>query len=56
MTKNCPRCNKTFECQHSSTCWCSKYSITDNVRLYLKDNFSDCLCENCLKEIIESHK
>ena len=56
MTKKCPRCNKEFECKHSATCWCSKYSISDNVRLFLKDNFSDCLCEDCLKEIIKLHE
>ena len=56
MTKNCPRCNKEFECQHKATCWCSKYSISDNVRLFLKDNFSDCLCEDCLNALIKLHE
>ena len=56
MTKTCPKCNKKFECQHSANCWCSKYSIPDNVSVYLKDNFTGCLCEDCLKQVIETHK
>lgn len=52
MTKKCPRCNATFECQHSATCWCAKYSLSENLKLFLKDNYSDCLCENCMKELI----
>lgn len=56
MTKKCPRCNSTFECQHSSNCWCSKYTIPDNVKVYLKANYNDCLCENCLNAIIKEYK
>ena len=56
MTKKCPRCNKEFECRHSADCWCSKYTLTDNIREFLKNNYENCLCENCLKIIIEESK
>lgn len=52
MTNKCPRCHVIFECKHDSNCWCSKYNLTENVREYLKINYVDCLCENCLKDII----
>lgn len=52
MTKKCPRCHAIFECKHDSDCWCSKYDLTENVRVFLKSNYVDCLCENCLKDII----
>jgi hypothetical protein len=47
--KTCPRCGKTFECNHGSVCWCSSYSIDkENIEL-LKREFEDCLCEDCLR-------
>lgn len=52
MTKKCPRCNDTFDCQHNANCWCSRYSLSDKLKSYLKDNYSDCICENCMKELI----
>ena len=54
MTKKCPRCSKEFECSHSSTCWCSKYTINEKVREYLKNNYQDCLCEECLNSVIKN--
>lgn len=52
--KQCPRCKATFECMHSKGCWCSKYSLTEELNSYLKENYKDCLCENCLKELSNS--
>jgi membrane protease subunit (stomatin/prohibitin family) len=51
MTKTCPRCGKTFECVHSVDCWCVKVKLTDTTKAYLKANYSDCLCKECLEEI-----
>ena len=51
MTKTCPRCGKTFECVHSIDCWCVKVKLTDATKAYLKENYSDCLCKDCLNEI-----
>lgn len=52
MTKNCPRCKAIFDCQHNANCWCSKYIIPEKLRLFLKENYDDCICENCLRELI----
>ncbi len=51
MTKTCPRCGKTFECVHSVDCWCVKVKLADATKAYLKANYSDCLCKDCLEEI-----
>ena len=51
MTKTCPRCGKTFECVHSIDCWCVKVKLTDATKAYLKEQYSDCLCKDCLEEI-----
>ena len=51
MTKTCPRCGKTFECVHSVDCWCVKVKLTDATKAYLKENYSDCLCKDCLEKL-----
>lgn len=56
MTKKCACCNKEFECKHSADCWCSKYTISNTLREYLKNNFNDCLCEDCLKKVLLEFK
>lgn len=56
MTKTCPKCGRTFECHHSSECWCSRYMLYENAREFLRTRYEDCLCEECLKVIIEEYK
>ncbi len=51
MTKTCPRCGKEFECVHSIDCWCVKVRLTDATKAYLKANYDNCLCKDCLEEI-----
>ena len=51
MTKTCPRCGKTFECVHSIDCWCVKVQLKDTTKAYLKANYSDCLCKECLEKL-----
>ena len=53
MIKKCPVCNVEFECKHDTNCWCSKYTLTNRVSIYLKENYSDCLCEDCLRNKIQ---
>ncbi|PKP16791.1 MAG: hypothetical protein CVU06_14015 [Bacteroidetes bacterium HGW-Bacteroidetes-22] len=48
--KQCPRCGKWFHCSHSGKCWCMEYQLTADIRTKLEAEYSDCLCENCLKE------
>ena len=55
MLKSCPRCGKTFECVHSKDCWCAKVILNEVTRTKLKA-YSDCLCKDCLEQLVsESH-
>lgn len=54
MNKKCPKCCAEFECLHNLDCWCSKYVLSEKLSLYLRSNYVDCLCENCLKYYIEN--
>lgn len=56
MTKVCPRCNKTFDCQHSKDCWCSKYVLSERAKNFLQSQYENCLCEDCLKSIAQEYK
>ena len=51
MKKICPRCGKEFECVHSKDCWCITVHLSDKTKAFLKDNYTDCLCKDCLTEI-----
>ena len=56
MQKVCPRCGATFECMHDniSQCHCASVQLTSDQRIYLKENFSDCICPHCLDEVSHS--
>jgi hypothetical protein len=46
--KACSKCGKSFECLHSTECWCMDYEISpENLKL-IKETYSDCLCPKCL--------
>lgn len=47
--KTCPKCGKKFECTHDAHCWCMTLVITPENLKRLKSEYSDCLCEECLK-------
>lgn len=55
MKKVCPRCGNTFECQQDniSSCFCNSTHLAPHTREYLKRNYTDCLCPDCLKAIDE---
>lgn len=51
MKKRCPRCGALFDCLHDEDirlCHCATVELDDQTRKYLKENYSDCLCHNCL--------
>ncbi len=54
ILKICPICNSVFTCKNSDICWCSQIKIPTEILSLLKKNYNDCLCENCLKKIIEN--
>ena len=49
--KPCPRCGKNFECKagNISQCQCFGFTLTDELKAYLEQRYSDCLCKNCLE-------
>ena len=51
--KYCPRCHSTFECKSGSIslCQCMKVILNEREKAYLSQNYEDCLCAACLKEI-----
>jgi hypothetical protein len=52
-TKQCPRCNKTFECNSNdiTNCACSTIHIPDEMRKKIALQYNDCLCIQCIKEL-----
>jgi len=53
--KLCPRCGNSFDCLHNeiANCHCVSIVLTENQREFIKQNYSDCLCNKCLLEIKE---
>ena len=53
QTEICPRCKASFECNAGNivNCHCSRISLCKAAMAFIKDNYSDCLCANCLKAL-----
>lgn len=51
--KTCPRCEKLFECKCGSInlCQCSAITLSEEISQQLKNDYPDCLCIQCLREI-----
>ncbi len=56
MKKVCPRCGTTFDCMHNDilSCHCATVKLDMLQHSYLKENYSDCLCHNCLETVKSS--
>ena len=54
--KTCPRCNTTFRCCAASIETCACYGIPLNTKQskQLLKQYNDCLCRNCLLEILNA--
>ena len=48
--KKCPKCGKEFTCSHDENCWCTRYEISPENGQIMRQQFDDCLCEDCMKE------
>ena len=50
MEKVCPSCGQSFVCKNDRIleCWCLKEPLDSNMRKFLSENFSDCLCIICI--------
>lgn len=53
-TKKCPRCGALFVCRHGEIekCHCSAVHLSTALREQLRRKYADCLCAECLKEIV----
>ena len=51
--KKCPKCGSSFECNQENIlkCACMKVPLNNLARQTLAEQYNDCLCLNCLKEI-----
>jgi 7,8-dihydroneopterin aldolase/epimerase/oxygenase len=50
--KTCPACNKQFVCLHNADCWCMNYKLSKEQLDLLKEKYSDCICEQCMKKLV----
>jgi hypothetical protein len=49
--KNCSKCSTQFECGADvGKCWCMDLKVKPEVLSKLKEEFSNCLCPECLKD------
>jgi len=67
--KYCPRCNYVFECRVNSienypqpasqvkreACQCVGISLSGDERIFISEQYNDCLCISCLKELKEEY-
>lgn len=51
--KNCPRCNKPFECKagNITQCHCFDIKLKPELKAWLEQRYHDCLCPDCLKHL-----
>lgn len=56
MKKICARCSADFTCREDRTdlCQCTRTYMVPGSRDFVKDNYSSCLCHQCLKETSSS--
>ncbi|MEK9629740.1 MAG: cysteine-rich CWC family protein [Nitrospinota bacterium] len=54
--KTCPKCGKQFECENDSPnpCQCDGVPLNKKQLDYIKNNFENCLCLNCLHQLSET--
>ncbi len=53
--KKCPKCGGSFECKNYNilNCACIEVQLNNRARQILSEQYDDCLCVNCLKEIVK---
>jgi len=51
--KKCSKCNAEFTCNDSgNSCWCNNHELTKEQLVALKENYDNCLCEQCILQFI----
>lgn len=58
MEKFCPLCGKNFICNSDniSECQCTKVELSPQQRESIKQQFTDCLCTDCMRKIGDERK
>lgn len=54
QSKECPHCGKPFVCSMNSHCWCFEVIIPFDVQDYIAARYDDCICRDCICEIIKN--
>jgi hypothetical protein len=54
--KTCPRCGRVFTCHQESGCWCNEVVLRPETLAKLRERYSDCLCEDCLRAFGVEHE
>lgn len=51
--KACPRCSIYFECKVGSIllCQCSSVSLTEEESDFMREQYTDCLCADCMIQV-----
>lgn len=49
----CSKCGSDFTCKPQGDCWCNNYELTTEQLTVLKENYTDCLCKECLISMTE---
>ena len=52
-SKQCPRCEASFECKVGSIleCKCSSVFLSASEQDYVATRYNECLCVNCMVEV-----
>lgn len=48
--KRCQKCGSRFSCDGDKDCWCEKVQIHKVQMLNVMEQYSDCICPQCLNE------
>lgn len=50
----CERCKTPFECKsfQITECQCYRIDLNENERAYISEKYKNCLCRNCLAEMM----
>jgi hypothetical protein len=55
VTKVCEACSQAFECGQYG-CWCTHIKITEPQMTWIEQSFHDCLCPNCLQQVVRGER
>ncbi|MEI7695821.1 MAG: cysteine-rich CWC family protein [Chlorobium sp.] len=50
----CPRCGHDFTCSLSLTCWCVTREVSPELKRYLAEHYTTCVCSVCLDQLTEN--